>query len=83
MLRYLERNHDKIQTWDQKKTFDLKNVVWFDLVSPSRDEELFLENQLGFTLPSRSEMVEIELSSRLYCEDDTFFMTATMISHSD
>ncbi len=83
MLRYLERNHPKIQKWDPTNPFDIKNVVWIDLVSPSRDEEHFLETQLGFNLPSRAEMVEIELSSRLYCENDTYFMTATMISHSD
>ena len=83
MLRYLERNHPKIQKWDPKNPFDIKKVVWIDLVSASRDEEHFLETQLGFNLPSRAEMVEIELSSRLYCENDTYFMTANMIAHSN
>lgn len=83
MLRYLERKQTKIQIWDSKESFHLKNVVWIDLLSPSHEEELFLEKQLGFTLPTRADMVEIELSSRLYTENDSYFMTATMIAHSN
>lgn len=83
MLRYLERKHSQIQIWELNKKFNLKNVIWIDLLSPSREEEVFLEEQFGFSLPTRADMIEIELSSRLYSENDCYFMTATMIAHSD
>lgn len=61
----------------------LKEAIWIDLLSPSKDEEVQVENCLGIDIPTREDMVEIELSSRLYKENSTVFMTATMIAHSD
>ena len=83
MLRYLERKQGKIQIWDPNCRFNIKNVVWIDLLTPTREEEKFIEAQLGFALPTRADMVEIELSSRLYTEGAEHFMTVTMIAHSD
>jgi magnesium transporter len=51
-------------------------VVWIDLLNPTRDEELKLEEQLGVCLPTREDMAEIETSSRLYLENGAAFMTA-------
>lgn len=61
----------------------LKEAVWIDLFSPSREEEIMLEKYLALEIPTREEMVEIELSSRLYKDNGSIFMTATMIAHSD
>ncbi|HEU5280600.1 MAG TPA: magnesium transporter CorA family protein [Gammaproteobacteria bacterium] len=61
----------------------LKEAVWIDLLSPSKEEEAQVEQCLGLDIPTREEMVEIELSSRLYRENGTVFMTATMIAQSD
>jgi magnesium transporter len=61
----------------------LKEAIWIDLLSPSKEEETLVEQCLGLDIPTREEMVEIELSSRLYKENDTIFMTATMIAQSD
>lgn len=61
----------------------IKEAVWIDLVSPTKEEEVFLERCLGSEIPTRDEMVEIELSSRLYREADTLYMTASMIAQSD
>ena len=58
-------------------------VVWADLLSPTRDEELAIEQFLGISLPTREEMEEIEISSRLYIEDGAIFMTATLPSQTD
>jgi magnesium transporter len=52
------------------------HIVWVDLLNPTRDEELKLEDKLGVLLPTREDMDEIEASSRLYMEDDAAFMTA-------
>lgn len=53
-----------------------ERVVWIDLLNPTRDEELKLEEKLNVCLPTREDMAEIETSSRLYIEDGGAFMTA-------
>ncbi|MDR3491114.1 MAG: magnesium/cobalt transporter CorA [Gammaproteobacteria bacterium] len=60
-----------------------ETALWIDLLSPTKQEENELEKSLGLKIPTREEMSEIELSSRLYKEDDTLFMTATMLAQSD
>lgn len=61
----------------------LEKALWVDIVNPSHEEELLVERCLDLNIPTREEMREIELSSRLYKEDDILFMTATMIAQSD
>jgi magnesium transporter len=61
----------------------LDDVVWIDLVSPTDEEERILESRLGLDIPTREEMEEIEVSSRLYSENDAAFMTATLPSRTD
>lgn len=61
----------------------LKNAIWIDLISPTQEEELLIEKHLNFNVPTREEMIEIEISSRLYKEDNVLFMTAPMIAHAD
>lgn len=60
-----------------------KNVVWIDMVQPSPEEEQAVEHALHVNVPTREELQEIEVSSRLYKERDALFMTATVISHAD
>jgi magnesium transporter len=62
---------------------DLETSVWIDLLSPAREEEQALESRLGIDIPTREEMEEIEISSRLYQEDGTAFMTAILPAQSD
>jgi magnesium transporter len=61
----------------------LDRVIWIDLVNPSHDEEAALERHLGIDVPTREEMEEIEISSRLYYEDGAAFMTATLPAQTD
>ena len=58
-------------------------AIWFDLISPSAEEDRAVEAVLGIGIPSREEMAEIEPSSRLYVENGARFMTATLIYASD
>jgi magnesium transporter len=58
-------------------------VVWADLLVPSREEETAIEAWIGVGIPTREEMEEIEISSRLYVEDGVYFMTATLPAHTD
>lgn len=66
---------------DNNKTL-MKEAIWIDLLSPSKEDENEVEEILGIDIPSREEMQEIELSSRLYKEDDSLFMTAFMVAQS-
>ncbi|MCB2124807.1 MAG: magnesium/cobalt transporter CorA [Rhodobacteraceae bacterium] len=62
---------------------DAAGVLWWDLVHPSREEEKALEDRLGLELPTKDEMHEIEISSRLYSEDGGHFMTALIPANTD
>ena len=41
-----------------------------------------MNNALGMELPTRADMEEIEISSRLYTENGALFMTALMLANS-
>jgi magnesium transporter len=58
-------------------------AVWIDLVSPAPTEDKQVEQLLGVAVPTREEMQEIEVSSRLYVENGARYMTATLMCKSD
>src|ERR1043165_8662109 len=58
-------------------------TVWIDLVSPTVQEDKLVEQFLGIAVPTREEMQEIEVSSRLYVENGARYMTATLMCQSD
>ncbi|MGH6728419.1 MAG: magnesium transporter CorA family protein [Pseudolabrys sp.] len=58
-------------------------AVWIDLVSPTVQEDKLVETLLGIAVPTREEMQEIEVSSRLYVENGGRYMTATLMCQSD
>lgn len=60
-----------------------EGLVWVDLLSPTREEERQAEAWLGNEIPTREEMEEIEVSSRLYSEDGAHFLTAIVPSLTD
>jgi magnesium transporter len=59
------------------------NSVWLDLVSPKPGEDKLVERLVGIAVPTREEMQEIEVSSRLYVENGARYMTATLMCQSD
>ena len=59
------------------------DAIWIDLVSPTRDEQLAVERLCAIEVPTREEMREIEVSSRLYSEDGADFMTASVVHGLD
>lgn len=58
-------------------------IVWADLHNPTLEEEAKVEHWIGVGVPTREEMEEIEISSRLYVENGAYFMTATLPSQAD
>lgn len=60
-----------------------EGTVWFDLVTPTQPEDKLVELALGIAIPTREEMQEIEVSSRLYTENGARYMTATLMCQSE
>src|SRR6201996_9230437 len=60
-----------------------ENAVWIDLVKPTAAEDKAVERLAGIAVPTREDMQEIEISSRLYVENGARYMTATLMCQSD
>jgi magnesium transporter len=58
-------------------------AVWIDLISPTLQEDQVVERKFGIAVPTREEMQEIEVSSRLYMEQGARYMTAVLMCHSE
>src|SRR5215471_13522407 len=60
-----------------------ETAVWFDLFNPAQQEDKLVERVLGIAVPTREEMQEIEVTSRLYVENGARYMTATLMCQSE
>ncbi|MEW6642095.1 MAG: magnesium transporter CorA family protein [Pseudomonadota bacterium] len=58
-------------------------AVWIDLKTPSPGEDKAVEKLVGIEIPTREDMQEIEISSRLYIENAARYMTATLMCAAD
>jgi magnesium transporter len=58
---------------------ELGGAQWIDLVTPTREEAIRVEAELGIEVPTREEMREIEPSSRLYVDHGSRFLTAVLL----
>src|ERR1700738_4892784 len=60
-----------------------ESAVWIDLVKPTAQEDHAVELLAGIAVPTREDMQEIEISSRLYVENGARYMTATLMCAAD
>lgn len=60
-----------------------EKTVWIDLLFPTLEEEEFVEKLLRTDVPTRDEMHEIELSSRLFIEKEALYATVILIHKAD
>ena len=60
-----------------------EGAVWIDMVNPTAAEDQAVERLAGIAVPTREDMQEIEISSRLYIENGARYMTATLMCQSD
>jgi magnesium transporter len=60
-----------------------ESAVWIDLVKPTADEDHAVEKLAGIAVPTREDMQEIEISSRLYVENGARYMTASLMCGTD
>ncbi|UEM20706.1 magnesium transporter CorA family protein [Skermanella mucosa] len=58
-------------------------AVWIDLLHPTEEERGVIARLLGIDLPTHEEMMEIEVSSRLYVENGSAYMTTPVITRAD
>jgi len=58
-------------------------AVWIDLVKPTAEEDHAVERLAGIAVPTREDMQEIEISSRLYVENGARYMTASLMCAAD
>lgn len=59
------------------------SVLWYDALEPSREDEAFLEDRLKIDVPTREEIRDLEISSRLYTENDTLYATVLYPMEND
>jgi magnesium transporter len=58
----------------------LGEAVWIDLDCPTEAEEDAVEAALGIDIPTREDMQEIEVSSRIYREGGAMFLTTQIVA---
>jgi magnesium transporter len=58
-------------------------AIWIDMLSPTDAERRKVNALLGVEMPTRADMEEIEVSSRLYQEDGGIFLTTLILSNAD
>lgn len=61
----------------------LEGAVWIDLDNPTPQEGAAVEAAVACEIPTRDEMKEIEISSRLYLYNNAVYMTAILPANSD
>ena len=82
MLTAFGRHHDRLVPIDID-TPGATAPLWIDLDIPSDEEAALVAQRFGIAVPSRSDMDDIEPSSRLYREDGIAFMTVTVATGGD
>jgi len=85
MLRAYRYAQGRLVLMDSTSSAELAAapVVWIDLLRPTADEDRRVESLLAISLPTREEMQEIEVSSRLYNEFEAQFMTLAAVTQID
>jgi magnesium transporter len=58
-------------------------ALWVDLFDPTQQEREAVKAMFGFDPPSKDDMDEIEISSRLFHEGGATFMTALVLSRTE
>lgn len=58
-------------------------ILWVDLMQPTAGEDALVRQAFGIDIPTREEMEEIEISSRLYQENGAAFMTVLLPANTE
>jgi magnesium transporter len=82
MLALYAIQHERLVSVDRAAASPA-DAVWIDLLNPTAEEDAEVEKLIGITIPTREEMKEIEISSRLYSENNALYMTASLLFRGD
>jgi magnesium transporter len=74
---------DGLLTQREAPQSGVENIIWIDLDCPTKDEEDWIEAALSIDIPTREDMMEIEMSSRLYQTESAQFLTAQVLATRD
>jgi magnesium transporter len=80
---YINEDFQLKQVSSEEVKSCLPQLVWADLFNATLEEEKFVEELLSTEIPTREEMHEIELSSRLYQKHGSLYATATIVTNAD
>ena len=61
----------------------LSSAVWIDLLEPTEEERAQVEQALELRMPARSELEEIESSSRAFIEKASLYLSTPVLEGSD
>lgn len=59
-----------IDTMSELSEEVIEKVIWIDMLMPTYDEIVFIENTFQIKFPTKQETEEIEISSRYWEEND-------------
>ena len=76
MLRVLARGGSEVAC-------EAPGALWYDLESPTNEEEADVEQELGIDVPTPAERAAFEESARYYEENDALHLTATLLGRRD
>jgi magnesium transporter len=76
MLRVIAKGGGEVQCEDQ-------SALWYDLESPTEEEEREVEASLGIDVPTPAERSAFEESARYYEEREALHLTATLLGRRD
>lgn len=92
MIKCFVKNENAIALIDTMSDLDgdnIEKVVWVDMLMPTYDEIVFIENTFDIKFPTKQETEEIEISSRYWEENDRieinsfFLVNAAENSHNE
>jgi len=92
MIKCYVRNENAIAFIDTMSELDgevIDKVIWIDMLMPTYDEIVFIENTFNIKFPTKQETEEIEISSRYWEENDRieinsyFLVTADRNPHNE
>ena len=84
MLKVYQQQNGSLRGAEVGTDSDLpSSALWIDLLNPTPGERRAVDRFLRMELPTRADMEEIEISSRLYQEDEGIFMTALLLTNSE
>jgi magnesium transporter len=76
MLRVLSRGGSEVAC-------EAPDALWYDLESPTEQEEADVEQELAIDVPTPAERAAFEDSARFYEEGDALHLTATLLGRRD